>query len=1290
MSHRPPVPLTISYPEDLPVSGRRDDILAALRDHQVVIVAGATGSGKTTQLPKMLLELGKRRIAHTQPRRIAARAVAERVAEELGTELGGLVGYRVRFTDQASRDSRLIVMTDGILLNEIHRDPDLRRYDAIIIDEAHERSLTVDFLLGYLRRLLPRRPDLTVVVTSATIDPESFARHFARNADPAPVIEVSGRTYPVEIRYRPLVPDTTPHSPPDPTPDDRWLPTSAGEAQRPPAEVGNHQEVSEARDTVTGVLDALAELERESPGDVLVFLSGEGEIRDVLDAVVGAQLPGTEVLPLYGRLSAAEQHRVFQTSRAPGIRRRVILATNVAETSLTVPGIRYVIDEGTARISRWSARSKVQRLPIEPVSQASAAQRAGRSGRVAPGVAIRLYSETDFAKRPEFTEPEILRTDLAAVLLQMAVLGLGDIEAFPFIDPPDKRGVRDGLALLAELGAIDASGSVTRLGRELSRLPLDPRLGRMLLAARELDVIEAVLPIVAGLSVQDPRERPEAAREQADLVHRRHVDPTSDFMTLLRLWRHLEEQQAALSGSAFRRMLKTEYLSYLRIREWQDVVRQLRFALDLPRNATSDGPPTVDADRMHQAILAGLLSRIGIRDDRDEPAPAGGARRGSRRPGQDRRRHAEYLGSRGSRFTIHPASALARRAPEAVMSAELVETSRLFARMNAAIDPAWAERWAGDLLVRSVAEPRWDPRRGEAVADEKVLLYGVPIIPRRRIRFARIDPGYAHELFLRHALVAGEWDVSRVARHLTTFHRRNAELRERLEDLQDRERRRDLLLGEEALVAWYRARVPERVDSTREFERWWRREHETQPDLLTMREEDFLDPDAVHAASLDEGYPERWTHCGLDFELDYLHAPGAPDDGVTLIVPVDPDTEEAQRAALDQIDAAAIEWLVPGMREELVAGWIKTLPKVLRREVVPAGDWARRIVPELPGEPEGRFGDVLAATIKRLTFAPVTRHDFELARLPEHLRMNVRLVDARGKTLAAGRDLAALRARLRPAADHPAQAPHSPHPPDAAHPGAAQHPPRVRPGAEGATSGAPPRHVAAPSADRAGAGEPSPAVRALIKYAMDHLTDAERLQLATSPYRSVPALLADCVAVSAPVPPPDAIGHSRTSAAVDPSPDEVFHTVGIVAAILGAAREVDRLIRDTTSLALVAPLRDARAQLDALIHPGFVAIAGLAALTRYPAYLAGLRHRIERLAQQSGRDRVWQGEVEAATALYLEAGGTLPLVPGLDPALVRVRWLLEELRLSRFAQHLPTAEPVSVQRIRRTLAEHIG
>ena len=1240
----------ITYPADLPVSGRRDDILEALRAHQVVVVAGATGSGKTTQLPKMLLELGKRSIAHTQPRRIAARAVSERVAEELGQEVGGLVGYRVRFTDRVSKGTVLTVMTDGILLNAIHRDADLRAYDAIVIDEAHERSLTVDFLLGYLKRLLPRRPDLTVVVTSATIDPESFARHFAAaDGTPAPVIEVSGRTFPVEIRYRPLVGES-----------------NASGADASSADPDDDP-IPDDRDAVSAIIDALRELEREDPGDVLVFLSGEAEIRDAQDAIEGAGFTGTEVLPLYGRLSAAEQHRVFDTSRRPGIRRRVILATNVAETSLTVPGIRYVIDEGTARISRWSVRSKVQRLPIEPVSQASAAQRAGRSGRVAPGIAIRLYSEEDFLRRPEFTEPEILRTDLAAVLLQMAVLGLGDIEEFPFLTPPDKRGVRDGLALLTELGAIDRSGSVTRVGRRIARLPLDPRLGRMLIAADELGVVDHVIPIVAGLSIQDPRERPAEHRAAADQAHARFVDPGSDFITLLRLWQHLAEQQAALSGSAFRRMLKAEYLGYLRVREWQDVVRQLRIALDLPK-----APPAFDeapnADLIHQAILSGLLARIGILDrtrserGRNAAGPGAKSKDAKRGPG-------EYLGSRGARFAIHPSSALAKRRPDAIMSAELVETSRLFARMNAEIDPAWAERWAGDLVTRTYSEPRWDPKRGEAVADERVTLYGVAIIPRRRVRYVRIDPEHARELFSRHALTDGEWDTSRMSRSLTDFHRANAALREHLEEVEERTRRRDLLLDDEAVVAWYRQRIPIGIDSTLTFEKWWRETRKEQPELLTMREADFIDADAEADPALDASqFPTEWVQGAHTLPLSYRHAPGADEDGVTATVP---------RAVLPELEASGFDWLVPGMREELVTALIRTLPKVLRREVVPAADWARRLVPDLPQQPDGAaFIDRLAAVIKRATFAPVTLEDFDLARLPDHLRMRFQVVDQRGKVLAAGRDLAALQERF-------------------ARERQAKEAKRLE-GAE-RVAAADVRALSAHPETRALTRDAL--VRLLVErvptpvsYVQEHLTAAEKLALSASPYPSTAALFDDCFRAAADdvigdAPPTDEQGIDALVARfASECLTRMFDTVALVARTLSAARDADRAIRESSSLALMGPLADARSQLDGLVFPGFVSLTGLRQLSRLPVYIEGITYRVGRLAGNLGRDRVWHSEVEQAIELYRKAGGSIPLTPAIEGELRHARWLIEELRLSLFAQHLPTAEPVSLQRIRRALS----
>ena len=785
------------------------------------------------------------------------------------------MGYQVRFTDRVSESTRIKVMTDGILLNEIHRDRELRRYDTIIIDEAHERSLNVDFLLGYLKRLLPRRPDLKVIVTSATIDPESFARHFAdASGEPAPVIEVSGRTYPVEVRYRPLVAES-----------------GAGGGGEDSDDEGA---AAEDKDVQRGILDALDELERESSGDVLVFLSGESEIRDAETAVrAHATRRGgageTEVLPLYGRLSSADQHKVFEPSKVAGLRRRVVLATNVAETSLTVPGIRYVVDAGTARISRYSVRSKVQRLPIEAISQASANQRSGRSGRTSDGIAIRLYSEDDYERRPEFTDPEILRTNLAAVILQMASLGLGRIEEFPFLTPPDSRGIRDGLELLRELGALDdgADGDgpqLTRVGRQLARLPIEPRFARMVLESKAQGVSREVLAIVAGLTIQDPRERPLERREQADGFHARFVDPTSDFLTLLNLWNHLEEQQRQLSGSAFRRMCKAEFLNYLRVREWQDLYRQLvRLAKPLGLHvAERAGEP--NADGIHRALLAGLLSQIGLRDDAKTSSGRGGAGAARESERRGRRQQAEFVGARNSRFVVFPGSALAKKPPAALMSAELVETSRLFARTNAAIDPAWAEQLAGPLAKRTFSEPRWERRQGSAVADEKVTLFGVPIVAKRRIQLGRVDPALARELFIRHALVEEDWDTNSLDRRLFGFVRANRALRRELGEVEERTRRRDILAGDEAVVAFYEARVPADVADTRAFERWWRGEHRRRPDLLTMTRADLLGAEADDERG--DGFPDRWRQADQTYSLAYRFEPGADDDGVTVIVPL--------------------------------------------------------------------------------------------------------------------------------------------------------------------------------------------------------------------------------------------------------------------------------------------------------------------------------------------------------------------------------------------------------------------
>lgn len=958
----------ITFPADLPVSERREEILAAIRDNQVVIIAGATGSGKTTQIPKMCLELGRTSIAHTQPRRIAARAVAERIAEELKVELGGLVGYQVRFTDKAGADTKVKVMTDGILLNAMQRHRNLEPYDTIIIDEAHERSLNIDFLLGYLKQLLPKRPDLKVIVTSATIDPESFSRHF----NDAPIIEVSGRTYPIEVRYRPTAREAGDDTDPD--------------------------EETTASDYLDGIVAALNELKSEPDGDTLVFLSGESEIRDAQEAIEGRAKSGAlgngiEVLPLYGRLSAAEQHRVFETSKMVGLRRRVILATNVAETSLTIPNIKYVIDAGTARISRYSPRAKVQRLPIEAISKASADQRAGRAGRTSPGVVIRLYSEDDFESRPDFTDPEILRTNLASVILQSAQLGLGDIAAFPFLQSPDARGVKDGLGLLGELGAVKDPKSktveLTRVGRELARLPIEPRFGRMLLESKRHDLVREVMVIVAGLTIQDPRERPLVKRVQADAAHARFADPTSDFLSLLNLWNYIEEQQQKLSSSAFRRLCKAEYLNYLRVREWQDLIKQLK-SIAKPLGIVP-GNAKIDPDGIHKCLLSGLLSQIGLKQLSDKKA----ADLVKKNTDKLARPSSEYLGSNGKKFVIFPGSTLAKKPPAAIMSAELVETSRLFARMNAAIDPAWAEALAGDLVKRSYSEPHWEKSQGAVVAYERVMLFGVPIVVSRRMQYARIDQAYSRDLFIRHALVQGEWDSKQ------QFDRANQTLIKQLEVLADRARKPQFAPDDEDIFRFYYTRIPADVFSTRTFEGWWRKAKNETPNLLTMTRDDLLPPD-VQAPSEAEN-PPFWQLGEHQLKLRYRFEPGAPDDGVTVDVPVE---------LLPEIKSDEFDWLVPGMRVELVAELIRGLPKNLRRNVVPAVDWAKKALAELPEHPVENLAITVAKTLRSLSGTHMTGPDFNPAALPSALKMTYRVVDKSGRTLGLGLDLEALKQKL--------------------------------------------------------------------------------------------------------------------------------------------------------------------------------------------------------------------------------------------------------------------------------------
>ncbi|RGE23769.1 ATP-dependent RNA helicase HrpA [Leucobacter sp. wl10] len=1342
----------IEFPEDLPVSRMRDGIAEAIRDHQVVIVAGETGSGKTTQLPKIALALGRERIAHTQPRRIAARAIAERIAEELGSELGGLVGYQVRFTDRVSADTRIRLMTDGILLSAIHRDRDLRAYDTIIIDEAHERSLNIDFLLGYLGTLLPRRPDLKVIITSATIDPESFARHFAdpKTKRPAPIIEVSGRTYPVEIRYRPLVQQI-------------GVPDPRGEAP---------STRTEERDLFDAVGDAVEELSREEPGDVLVFLSGEAEIRDAADALrgrVGRDRAGpVEILPLYGRLSAAEQHRVFERSRVAGAR-RIVLATNVAETSLTVPGIRYVIDAGTARISRYSARSKVQRLPIEAVSQASANQRSGRSGRTSPGVAIRLYSEEDFEGRPEFTEPEIRRTGLASVILQMLALGLGDIEGFPFLTPPDRRGIADGLGLLAELGAVEAASGrgsggsgrakgahrITRIGRELSRLPIEPRFARMVVEARRHGVVPEVLAIVAGLTVQDVRERPAEKRAQADpgavapprrpgerlafssaaAAHARFADPQGDLMTLLNLWNHLREQQEALSSSAFRRLCKAEYLNFLRVREWMDLYRQLTRIAGVKGGAaagrglgrgdggnegsgSSSSPGS--GESIHRSILAGLLSQLGVRDDRqDRSAPA----RGRGAPGAVKRRPAqEYLGSRGTRFALHPGSVLARKPPEVVMSVELVETSRLFARSNASVDPAWAEELAGELAKRQISEPHWEKKQGAAVAYERVTLYGVPIVDRRRVQLSRFDREEARELFIRHALVDGEWEVPGGGATFA-FDRANRQLRRELEQLEERARRRDIVGDDDAVFEFYDARIPEHVASVRDFEGWWKEEQRKRPKLLTMRREDLLEDEAEE---VDESeFPRQWTHGDQTLRLGYRFDPAADDDGVTVNVPL---------PLLPRLEGSDFEKLVPGLRQELVTALIKTLPKAIRKHVVPAADWARTLLEAVGPRLDAPAADaapslaqLLADEIRRRTSIPVSPDDFDPSRLPAHLTPTFRVVDGRGRTVGTGKDLGRLQAAHR----------------DRATRGVARVAAAALPKSELERTGAVrwefgelPRHVdTAYAKGRGGAGagvvraypaivdrrtsvdlvlvadeaeqarlsrrgirrllalsSPSPA-----SYVREHLSNQEKLLLGAGPHRTLDAAIAD---VSLAVADrairrraPDGLVWSAAAFEAVANEyarsliDEIYTAIALTARVLDGARLARRAIDEAKSIRVLGQVAGAAAQIDGLVHEQFVSRTGLAQLERLPVYLEAVRLRMRGLTEDPGRDRGRLNEVDRALSLYERAGGTIPLPPEAPEHLVRARWLVEELRVSLFAQQLRTAEPVSLQRIQRALRD---
>lgn len=1240
--------LQILYPPELPVTQRRDDIAEAIRDHQVVIVAGETGSGKTTQLPKICLELGRGQdalIGHTQPRRIAARSVAERIASELKTELGDLVGYQVRFTDRTSKSSRVKLMTDGILLAELQRDRLLKRYDTIIIDEAHERSLNIDFLLGYLKRLLPRRPDLKLIITSATIDVDRFAKHFD-----APVVEVSGRTYPVEIRYRPLM---------DLLEDDE-----EGEVV--------------VRDQTEAIVEAVKELAAEGPGDVLVFLPGEREIRDTADAM--KDLPRTEIVPLYSRLSAAEQHKVFSSHSS--VVRRVVLATNVAETSLTVPGIRYVVDTGVARISRYSVRTKVQRLPIEPISQASANQRSGRCGRVEAGIAIRLYSEEDFEGRPEFTDPEILRTNLASVILQMTSLGLGDIGRFPFVEPPDKRNVSAGVQLLEELGALK-QGTLSKLGRRLARLPIDPRLARMILEAERLGCVREVIVIAAALSLQDPRERPAELQAQADQQHARFKAEDSDFLTWLNLWRYIKEQQKELSSSAFRRMCKREYLNYLRVREWQDFESQLRQVCKEMKIQVGHPADNPDADGIHQALLSGLLSHIGLLEEREKERGASG-----RRPMR------EYLGARGARFAIFPGSGLARKNPQFLMAGELVETSRLWARQNAAIKPEWAERLGADLVKRTYSEPHWSKRRAAVMAYERVTLYGVPLVADRLVSYGKVDAALARELFIRHALVYGEW----ASRH--KFLETNRRLLEEAEELEHRARRRDIVVDEHTLFDFYDARIAADVVSGAHFDQWWKKERQRDGRLLTF-DPSMLTHDT--AAEISAGdYPEQWeSDEGLTFPISYHFEPGAAEDGLTIDVPV---------ATLNRVEADDFSWNVPGLREELVTSLIRSLPKNLRVNFVPAPNKAREFLAAVPPGEEPLL-DALERWCRATTGVLVPRDAWDWSKVPEHLRPTYRVVDDAGQEQARGKDLEALKAPLRGQfAEAIAEV--------ASDSGLARtgettwafgaieasftqkragHEVQVFPALvdEGETVGLQVFGSAEEQEARHRLG-----VRRLlqleiespVKRVLDGLTNTEKLGLAGSPYSNVAELLEDCrAAVLQDV--VDARPAVRDQAAYDAlraeaARDHEAHLRAVMAdviRVLDAWRQAEKALSGRADMTMLPALTDMRAQLARLVDRGFIGVAGAAQLRRYPTYLAALGQRREKLPTQVGKDRQLSDQLADLQEAYLHQLAALPEGRPPGAGLRQVRWMLEEYRVSLWAQQLGTPYPVSDQRIRRSL-----
>ncbi|WP_433587741.1 ATP-dependent RNA helicase HrpA [Providencia alcalifaciens] len=1226
----------IVYPENLPVSQKKQAIFDAISQHQVVIIAGETGSGKTTQIPKICLELGrgvKGFIGHTQPRRLAARSVASRLAQELECELGTNVGYKVRFSDQVSDTTQVKLMTDGILLAELQNDKLLLQYDTIIIDEAHERSLNIDFILGYLRQLLPKRPDLKVIITSATIDPERFSRHFGH----APIVEVSGRTYPVEVRYRPIMGDDN----------------------------------DSDRDQIDGIIDAVNELGRESAGDILIFMSGEREIRDTADALSKLQLRHTEILPLFARLSNSEQNRIFH----PHGGRRIILATNVAETSLTVPGIKYVIDTGYARISRYSYRTKVQRLPVEAISQASANQRKGRCGRVSDGICIRLYSEEDFLSRPEFTDPEILRTNLASVILQMTSIGLGDIAAFPFVEAPDKRNIQDGVKLLEELGGIqphkevDKGYRLTDIGRQLAQLPVDPRLARMVIEARKYGAVRETMVIVSALSIQDPRERPLDKQQASDEKHRRFHDKQSDFLAFLNLWDYLKQQQEELSNAQFRKMCRQDFLNYLRIREWQDLYTQLRQVVKEQGFAINSA--AADFRSIHVSLLAGLLSHVGQKDAEKH----------------------EFTGARNARFTIFPGSGLFKKPPKWTMVAELVETSKLWGRIAASIDPEWIEPLAEHLVKHHYSEPHWSKSEGAVMASEKVTLYGLPIVASRQVNYGVIDPLLCRELFIRHALVEGDWNT----RH--AFFKANLKLLSEVEDLEHKSRRRDILVDDETLFAFYDQRIPNDVISSRHFDNWWKTVSKQQPDLLSFEKNMLIKEDASTVSALD--YPNYWYQGDLKFRLSYQFEPGTDADGVTVHIPL---------AILNQVHNVGFDWQVPGLRHELIVALIKSLPKPIRRNFVPAPNYASAFLERVP-TPEGSVLDKLERELRRMTGVTVERESWQLDQLPAHLKMTYRVVNDKNKTVAEGQDLDALKNSLKEKVQETLS--------EFVDDGIEQSglhiwsfgelPQRYEQKRGGYSVKAYPALVDEKNSVGIRVFEtefeqqqamwggvrrllllniPSP-----IKYLHEKLPNKSKLGLYFNPYGKVLELIDDCIACGI-----DQLIATYGGAVWNEEQfeslkeyaraelnDVVVNIAKQVEQILTAVFAINKRLKGRVDFSMALALSDVKAQMSGLVFKGFVTEKGWKRLPDILRYLNGIERRLEKLAIDPNRDRAQMSKVEHVQTLWQQWMSKLTPLQKQLPEVQEVRWMIEELRISLFAQQLGTPYPISDKRIIQTM-----